>query len=99
MHILNDIDILVVGNDYEVIYADIKNLADIKIISRESYGSIVSEPQDFRSSRDRKFLVFSNGRPNVLVIDTTDFSATKLLGKWVNSYKRSIYDIEISRNE
>ena len=57
------------------------------------------EPFDFKASKDRKFLVVTNGFPNILIIETFDFTATKLLSVWTNTYKRYIYDIEISNSE
>ena len=57
------------------------------------------EPFDFKASKDRNFLVVTNGYPNILIIETLDFKATKLLSVWENTYKIYIYDIEISNSE
>ena len=73
IHILNELDILVLGNYDEIIYIDIKDLENLEIISKENYKSIVFEPSDFRSSSDRNFLVASNGMCDILIIKTLDF--------------------------
>ena len=93
VHILYDIDVLIIGNDYLIIYVDIKDLLNLNILSQENYGGIVSEPYDFVASKNNNFLIIANGRPNILIVDTTDFKATHLISVWDNKYKRYIYDI------
>ena len=93
VHILYDIDVLIIGNDYLVIYVDIKDLLNPQILSKNDYGELVSEPYDFIASKSNNFLIIANGRPNILIVDTTDFKATRLISVWDNKYKRYIYDI------
>ena len=69
------------------------------MLSKEDYGGIVSEPYDIIASKNNNFLIIANGRLNILIVDTTDFKATRLISVWDNKYKRYIYDIYLTNSD
>jgi hypothetical protein len=81
------LNILIIGNDFRIIYLDVKNIQKIALVAEESYNGEVSEPYDFKISTDMSFLVIGNRDPNVLFVNTTlGFNNTSLISKWDNEF-------------
>ena len=88
-------DILIAGYDGKIFFIDISNLPTLKILSSSSYNDSVSEPTDFKITKNKKILIFTNRDPSIAFVDIIDFKNTKLLSLWDNIFKKSIFEFEI----
>ena len=92
-------DILFAGYDGKIFFFDISNLPTLEILSSSSYNDSVSEPTDFKITKNKKILIFTNRGPNIAFVDIIYFSNTKLISLWDNIFKKPIYDIELNNND
>ena len=92
-------DILISGYDGKIFFIDISNLPNLKTLSSSTYNDSVSEPNDFKITKNKKILIFTNIVPSIAFVDIIDFSNTKLISLWDNIFKKPIYDIELDNND
>ncbi len=84
---VEDINLLIIGNDLRIHFLNISNPEEITLYSSTDYEELVSEPYDFCVSIKRTFMVVANRFPNLFIANITDLTNTTLISIWENEFK------------